>query len=701
MSTPAWKNVDALEDTFMSAGDGNRDAVADIAVTLEAAEPTDMQQWPEDTRDYWESALELVLEAVDPRDVTAADEKLLFALMRCGYDTVMLRDLVAAHARRVYSDYLDPAGLLDALGVHDNDTPVQRIAAHWRILQTLKPGVHCWEPANGLGRIVDVDDIANEVNIRFARRRALPLKLTMENVLLVKPDSPLAAQMETPGGLSAAGLDGNLLGAVRGSIVSAAAVSLETLAKMLVPDVIPEAAWAEATAEHIDDSPEDEGPAGSQRAWDESRSVPELADLLADHDPIHGPPEQLANVAAVMQAGAQRRDQAEQFADVVARLWKLAPDQQWLRSLLNDLATEAIDWTEPELFTTISDGLPGRSILDWFRASAAANSPEYLADACMQLPLRLWTYAEKTLAEHAESETLLFDTVTRAVSGGDVSADLLLWLWRGGEERHIELLDPTLVFRTLQKPVRGSYLKARKDLHKLLMEDASFQRTLMKQGDPNGIASFVRCVKYMPLLDSGERQSLLVKIVRVFPEARPLVEEKRQHAPRKAIGRITSIRSFKLRRAELEDIVKRRIPANSRAIAHARSYGDLRENAEFKAAKEEQAYLAARRSELEDDLHEIKPTDFHDVTLASTVVPGCSIELQYPSGNTELFHLLGLWDSVPEQNIISYDTPLGKLLLGRKIDDTVELPSGAQATIVKLHPLSDDLRTYVLGADVE
>jgi len=423
-----------------------------------------------------------------------------------------------------------------------------------------------------------------------------------------------------------------------------------------------------------------------------------MVGLLAGAKTLQDEGADLANVAAILRAGGERDSTARDFAEAVSRLQEAFGAGSWLAGLLTDLAPRAVCWTNRDLFAAEADRLPGRLITPWFEATATARGAAFLAEATMSLPLRLWSYAERVVAERSTDPALFLETAVREVARGLASADVLLWVYRnGGEARHL-LASPPLLFRTLQRPVRGAYIKARKELHKLLMDDQDFQRLVMRNGEPEAVVGMVQTVRHTPMLDAGERQSLLVKIVRVFPEAKSLVEERRQPA-RKAVGRITSVRSFELRRRELEQIIQKEIPDSSRAIAHARSYGDLSENAEFKAAKERQALLTARRGDLEDDLHEVRPTDFGDVVVNETVVPGCTVTLHGADGRVEQFHVLGLWDSTPEKRHVSYDTPVGRALLGMKVGDTVSMPSGEVVRIEAVGSLTPEQLAWLRNAD--
>jgi transcription elongation GreA/GreB family factor len=144
--------------------------------------------------------------------------------------------------------------------------------------------------------------------------------------------------------------------------------------------------------------------------------------------------------------------------------------------------------------------------------------------------------------------------------------------------------------------------------------------------------------------------------------------------------------------ANLNDIITKQLPDNSAAIAHARSYGDLKENAEYKAAKERQAYLQRRRDEIDQSIIRTQPVDFSLQRVEKTVIPGSTVTISYKDNNKqETFYLLGIWDSDPDTNCIAYTTGLGKVLNGKLVNDEITLPDGRDAVIVKLEPLPTEL----------
>ena len=140
-------------------------------------------------------------------------------------------------------------------------------------------------------------------------------------------------------------------------------------------------------------------------------------------------------------------------------------------------------------------------------------------------------------------------------------------------------------------------------------------------------------------------------------------------------------------------------PENAAAVALARSYGDLRENAEYDAAKEQRRFLHKRRSELEKELNTVQSTDFKDVTVEDHIVPGSVVKLVSASGEVKEYYVLGAWDGDPEKNRISYKTRIGEALINRKVGDKVEIPEAGAYTVQAVLPLPEALRKELAGEE--
>ena len=108
----------------------------------------------------------------------------------------------------------------------------------------------------------------------------------------------------------------------------------------------------------------------------------------------------------------------------------------------------------------------------------------------------------------------------------------------------------------------------------------------------------------------------------------------------------------------------------------AREHGDLKENSEYKMAKQDQAVLMSQKTTLERDLHRARITDFKDAGLDQVSV-GSIVEVRdLKGGKSARYTVLGAWDSDPDKGIISYKTPLGLALLGKKPGDQVKVKIG-------------------------
>src|SRR5438045_8018563 len=117
---------------------------------------------------------------------------------------------------------------------------------------------------------------------------------------------------------------------------------------------------------------------------------------------------------------------------------------------------------------------------------------------------------------------------------------------------------------------------------------------------------------------------------------------------------MVSWESLERRKDEYNELVQKQIPANSKEIAIARSYGDLRENHEYKAAKEMQKVLMRRKSELEAQLVRARGMEFTNAKTEQVNL-GTRVKVtELLNNNHETFSILGAWDGDPEKGMISY-----------------------------------------------
>ncbi|MFA5058437.1 MAG: GreA/GreB family elongation factor, partial [Opitutaceae bacterium] len=196
---------------------------------------------------------------------------------------------------------------------------------------------------------------------------------------------------------------------------------------------------------------------------------------------------------------------------------------------------------------------------------------------------------------------------------------------------------------------------------------------LLATADPETARDLANTLLLNQGFEELTKKSLLARFIKTFPSIQSLVSGDNETKDEMLL---VSRESYERKHQEYDLIVTKRIPENSRAIAAAREHGDLRENAEYKMAKQDQQLLMAQKSQLERDLARVRITDFTDAGTDQISV-GSVVELQEgASGQPVRYTLLGYWDGDPDKHLISYKTPLGLALLSKKIGDHVKVKSG-------------------------
>jgi transcription elongation GreA/GreB family factor len=128
--------------------------------------------------------------------------------------------------------------------------------------------------------------------------------------------------------------------------------------------------------------------------------------------------------------------------------------------------------------------------------------------------------------------------------------------------------------------------------------------------------------------------------------------------------------SIAAKRAQLEEIAKKELPANRKAIQVAREMGDLRENFEYKAARQRHEFLTALATKINAELSRARAIDL-TVVDPTQVRVGTRVRLTSDGGERTLT-VLGPWESAPEDGVISYESELAQKLLGKAVGDVVE-----------------------------
>lgn len=133
-------------------------------------------------------------------------------------------------------------------------------------------------------------------------------------------------------------------------------------------------------------------------------------------------------------------------------------------------------------------------------------------------------------------------------------------------------------------------------------------------------------------------------------------------------------------KSEYDELVNIKRPAVVTRLSDARDLGDLTENSEYAAAKQDLSFIDGRIAELEEILHGAKVVTSHK---KSAVDIGCKVTL-HVNGKKEVFTVVGEWEADPAQKKISHSSPLGKALLGKKPGEKVEVEAPAGKLLYKI-----------------
>ncbi|HEY3913493.1 MAG TPA: GreA/GreB family elongation factor [Verrucomicrobiae bacterium] len=353
------------------------------------------------------------------------------------------------------------------------------------------------------------------------------------------------------------------------------------------------------------------------------------------------------------------RDELRQATDAVA--------------IEGELEAQAIWAQEAGKIGSLLEQIPAakhRRALESFKASNPDRWPEALLGALNLVSAKVAAEIAHALISGGKLDQLK-ELLARFISQHQASSDLLLWLARERSDSFADILGPEVFRAMLTAMERDQFNEKRSNkLRDYILDDQTLLVELIGSADLEVIKDLTRALQLSPCFDDMDKRSLLARIVKSYPAVQSMIsgEQTRQET-----SFIVSWESLERRKNEYAELVQKSIPANSKEIAVARSYGDLRENHEYKAAKEMQKILMRRKGELESQLVRARGSDFAnprtDVVSMGTRVAVTDLEQQ----QTERFVVLGAWDSDPEKGIISYLTPVGQSLLNRKPAEEVEV----------------------------
>ena len=141
-------------------------------------------------------------------------------------------------------------------------------------------------------------------------------------------------------------------------------------------------------------------------------------------------------------------------------------------------------------------------------------------------------------------------------------------------------------------------------------------------------------------------------------------------------------------REELKVLISKDRPEIINAIASAREFGDLKENAEYHAAKEKQSFIEGRISEIELKLSNAEVIEVTKLDIKNKVVFGSTVKLKnIDSSSIVKYKIVGEDEADIERGLISYMAPVSRAMMGKHLLDVVEFESTKGKTIFKIQSI--------------
>ena len=424
-------------------------------------------------------------------------------------------------------------------------------------------------------------------------------------------------------------------------------------------------------------------------------------EILEEFFDIRAPKKQIALAEKLLELSLSHEEIKDQLPDILQTLTTALKETRLLNQgerlhglwVRNDLArfihenvekllpTSASILEEVHNLSELAEQIPGkyyRRFLDLLHRVYPERWEKITFDLLKNSSGKLTTECINFLIE-TERGDLLEETLRRWLDEQTIKGPLLHWVIKYRNSRKYskllnDLISPRLfkaIFYAIDHEALQNVAIRRIPLADFLSDDEELIPELLAEATPETASDLATTLILNQGFEDLTKKSLLARFIRQFPNVQSLVSGDDDIEVDTGDQLIVSQQSLDLRKSEYENLVRNKIPENKKAIATARELGDLRENSEFKMARQDQDALLARKSQLEHEFERARVTDFGDART-DTIGVGNAVELEVGStGKTVTYYIMGAWDSKPEENVLSYKTPLGQSLISKKVGNTV------------------------------
>ena len=596
-------------------------------------------------------------------------------------------------------------------------------AAAAEALSNLSPGAFCTHRSWGFGKIAGWELITGQITIDFGTKKGHPMQLQYAAETLTHiPSEHILARAATNAAAVREQAASDPVGLVRSILADhGGQATADEIAETMVPSVFDPVSfkkWFDAAKKKLktdghfliptkkgepivlqetSQNPHERLIGEFRAARHPKGQVAALDTALKSLNDFAKEVEELRSLATEVEEAAKRGGRIHAAKaielliirdEICARHESLkpGPEAASIASLLADAPAKLI-----EIFDEIPAAKYGR-VLEAFPAAFPENWEEKVLRLTRTSEPRLSGEIFKLFVAQGKREAFAEHT-RRLIRERSASSDYVLWLCKDRSKTLPELIDEELFAAILAAMEADLHADIKsKRLEEFLFEDRDLVADLLGKAERDSARQAFRKIMLSPVFADLNRRSLLARILKIHPELESLVTGDQEAPTERAESLVVSWASLQRRKEELEHIEKVLIPQNIRDIATARSYGDLRENFEFKSAKEQQAVLNRQKGELELMLNNSRGTNFENVDTSAVSIGSVVTVEPSEGGAPETYSILGAWDGVPEKGWVSYQAVIGKALLGKKIGEVIDLPADKgirSMKIVTIEPFAD------------
>jgi transcription elongation factor GreA len=586
------------------------------------------------------------------------------------------------------------------------------VASHRAKLEAMVPGHYCLHRSWGFGKIVDYNEVDDRLIIDFEEGKkghAMAPAFCVDKLEILKPNDMLVRSRTEPD-------------------------VIEEMIKKKPADLICEI--ISASENHAMMATEIErllarviGPIKYKKWWTATKKVlvkdPRIGVPLKKSDPFIYRDEPVKPEDEILEQFRGTKN-SKQKIDLGEKLFALSENISVIREEMPQILAELTDaianakslsqadrlhgvWVRNNLARDLNDDVESlepssASILDATNdySELAANLPSQYFKRYLDLISR--TYPEKWQAMvedllrnssgkftsecinfmlEREMQERISYCLDRWLNEQTIKGPLLFWVVKNrASKKYNKIIEPLVtprllaaMFYAIDHEALQNASTRRIPLADLLSDDTTLIPDLLSDANVETANDLAQTLLLNQGFEDLTKKSLLARFIKQFPSVQSLLAgQAAETSEEEAL--IVSQESFNEAKAEYEELIATKIPENKLAIQVARDHGDLKENSEYKMARQDQDILLSRKSELEVDLSRARVTDFTEATTDNVGI-GCVVELKEGSSDkTQKYFILGAWDSDPENDILSYKTPLAQALLGKKTGATVSTKIG-------------------------